>query len=381
MPHDSHGGYLSGILQRGARNLSPRTPANPERPAVPGPAPFFDALSGELHSEIETLQEPADSQNPSGGEPAGELLERPSQFLSRESEWQQPADPAPDPPDSRQASASNERAVFSSAQPARRAASTLAPIGADVEPAERSQWGERLPRLVRSNVDEEPGNSINQAVRDTRRGGDQQAVAEATSRVESAATPSTQLAASVSAASLRKAKPAEVVSSLDEQPSKRKPMESRDAAGATALVQSYQGSQVVLLQALRPAQDSSTPDVVPVVNRERNQLAPLVASGVEPIEQGREVVVENTATLQRERPVIRSSSPSPRDEFPGRASRQQSPASPQPNSPKLTINRLDVQIVNQSMPSVAQLPPAPAAQLDGCDNLERYHLGHPDLIF
>jgi hypothetical protein len=53
--------------------------------------------------------------------------------------------------------------------------------------------------------------------------------------------------------------------------------------------------------------------------------------------------------------------------------------------PKLTINRLDVQIVNQSPAPTAPLPPAPSAAVrpppDAWEKLERHQLGHLDLIF
>jgi hypothetical protein len=70
----------------------------------------------------------------------------------------------------------------------------------------------------------------------------------------------------------------------------------------------------------------------------------------------------------------------------GRSSRGASDNQNQPpheESPKLTINRLDVQIINQS-PGPALLPPrppAPAQQQDTLDALDRYQLGHLNLIF
>lgn len=381
MASDSQRGYLSGILQRGARTSSPTAPTNPVRPFMPCPVPFLDPISSEFPAEIETFREPTHPQKSPGSEPAGEQPKTPAQVLSPESERQQTTNP-PEPTNSRQAAAPDDRAVFSSPPPARPGAATaLSPISAGLKPAERSQWGGRLPRLIRTDVDEVRGNSINQAVRTKNLDGDQQALAQPATRVDSSAGQNTQIASSVRAASHQGANPTETVNSRNDRSPKVKRIESSDAKVTSLLVQNSQTSQVVVLQSLQPEQDKSTPTaVVPVFSGGSNQLAEPPGLGADPIEQSREVVVEHIAPGQREQSVIWSPSPAPRDDFSG--GRQQSPPTPRPESPKLTINQLDVQIVNQSVPPVVQRPPpAPAPQLDGWENLERYHLGHLDLIF
>lgn len=50
-------------------------------------------------------------------------------------------------------------------------------------------------------------------------------------------------------------------------------------------------------------------------------------------------------------------------------------------SPKLTINRLDIQIIDQTPQPAIIIPTGPATQPDGAENIERYQLGHIHLIF
>ena len=56
------------------------------------------------------------------------------------------------------------------------------------------------------------------------------------------------------------------------------------------------------------------------------------------------------------------------------------PASRAP-APRLMINRLDIQIVDQTPPQQLVAPMRQAPQPDGAENIERYQLGHIDLIF
>lgn len=365
MANDSQRGYLSGILQRGARTPSPTAPPNPVRPFMPSPVPFLDRISSDLHA-IETFLEPTHPQKSSGSEAVAEQPNRPTQVLSQEAERQPTTNPPPDSPNWRQAAASDNRAVFSSPPPASAdALPVLSPVNADLKSTERNEWGDRLPRLIGANDDEVRGNSINAAGRTNNRNGDQRTLAEAASRVDSSVSQNTQTASTLQAASHQEASVTEALNLRDGQSPKLKRIESRDAEVTSLRVQNSQTSQVELLQSLG----------------ESNQPAELLALRAEPSEQSREVVVEQVAAGQRDQSVIWSPAPAPRDGFSGGAARQQSPF-PRAEAPKLTINRLDVQIVNHSVPSVVQLPiPAPVPQLDGWENLERYHLGHLDLIF
>jgi hypothetical protein len=377
MANGSQRGYLSGILQRGSWIPSTTAPTNPVQPFVPSPLPSLDPISSDLPTEIEAIREPTHPQKSSGSEPAVEQPKRPTQVLPQESERQPTTKPPPEPPSSREPVESDDRTMFSpSPKISAHALPALSRINADLKPNETSQWGERLPRLVRADADEMRGNSINQALRTNT--GDQQTVADATRRVDHSAGQDAQTVSTVRVASRQAA---ETVTSRDDQSPRVKQIEPSDALVTSLVVQNSRTSRVVLPQPLQPLQDKSTPvAAIPVVSGESNQLAELLALRAEPIERTREVVVEHVVAGPREQSLIWSPSPAPRDEFSEGATRQQSP-SPRQESPRLTINRLDVQIVNQSVPTVVQLPPpAPVPQLDGWENLERFQLGHLDLI-
>lgn len=379
MVNDSQRGYLSGILQRGARIPGPTARISPARRPAPAPVPLLDPISSDLLPEIEQFSEPVHPQESSRSEAVAEEPHRLVQVVPRPPEPQPANNPAPQPPTSHEPAPSETRTVFSSFPPASAdPLPALSTMNAGREPTERNEWGERLPRLIRADGDELRGNSIKKAPRTSPSGNDQETVAEVTRRLDSSPGESSHTASIVRADS-HQGVTAETVSTRDDQ-SKLQRIESSDAEPASLLVQNFQTSQVVLLQSLQPEQDKSSPAAaVPIVRGENDQLAEFLALRAEPIEQSRELIVEHLASDQRDQSVIWSPSP-PRDEFSGGA-RPQSPL-PRQESPKLTINRLDVQIVNQSVPPVVQLPaPAPVPQLGELENLERFYLGHIDLIF
>ncbi len=382
MANDSQRGYLSGIVQRGARTVSPDAPAAPVRPFQPTLAPTVDPtvnsspfpIGSDLPNEIETFIEPAPFQKSFDGDRVVEQSKIAKRILSQDSTTESTSTTPPaESPEPRESAAPDIHPVLPAILPA--ASETLrsqSPTGLDVTAPERDQRSERLPRLISFSTESLRGNSIDQALRTNDQIGDLQAAEDSSS------SQITQSGSVLRVVSHQAASSANSVNSIDDRSPKVKQIESSEVEVTSLVTRDQQISPVVLQQFQLPEQYASTP-VAADAGGTNDQLPESLALRETIIETEREVIVVQTLPEQREPSVTWSPSPAPRDEF--SMARQQLPPQRQ-ESPKLTINRLDVQIVNQSGPPVMPLPPppAPARRPDGWNNLERYHLGHLDLI-
>lgn len=361
MANDSQRGYLSGIVQRGARIVSPYAPAAQVRPfesaLAPAIAPAFSP-SIAIPSTVPTIAPALDPPVPISSDLPNEV----ETFIEEDPAEQQPNVTAPLPVE---ASETKATSITPPAEPPEKLelAAPANPQKLDPALTERNEWGERLPRLIRVSTEKLSRDSNHQA------------------------STATEQIAAIDSSPKQNIQPVLTVEALT-------PQAESIAYGADSLVQRIEKSDAEFASPL-PRNDQTFAE-----RRSQFQQAtpytsmpltsePLTGVDHQPpdppapretiIETEREVVVVQALPEQSETFVTWNPPPVQRDEF--SMARPPLP-SPRQESPKLTINRLDVQIVNQSVPPMAPPPPlpAPAPQPDGGNNLERYHLGHLDLI-
>ena len=367
MANDSQRGYLSGIVQRGARIVSPYAQAARVRPfesalapaiapavslsIAPTIAPALDPpvpISSDRPNEVETFIEPAPPQRSRDDDRAERQPDFTAPLPARNSETKATSTTPPaEPPEKLELAA------------------PASPQRLDLASTERNEWGERLPRLIQVSTEKLSRDSNHQASTAT----------EPIAAVDSSPKQNIQSVLTVEALTPQAESIAYRADSLVQQ------IEKPDAQVTSLLPrndQTFAETRIALSQFQPATPYTSTPSASERVAGVDHQPPDPPALRETIIETEREVVVVQALPEQSETFVTWKPSPVPRDEF--SMARPPLP-SPRQESPKLTINRLDVQIVNQSVPPVAPPPlPAPAPQPDGGNDLERYHLGHLDLI-
>ena len=410
MVNGSQRGYLFGILQRGARPMANANRASQPLPDGPGAMQFFDPItdvndSPEVNTPGESsyqptftgaeqsLDQPGPAADPQTYEP-----EQDSTVHATDNSKERPVIDAP----SQNLSRPGRRLVDSSPQwaepPAAESGNALLPIryesqnGVTRAPQEMDLWERKIPRLIRTEhadkvVIDNSASDIEEARTDIANNEGQRRVLASPA---AAVSPFDERGPSPNVVGPR----SRVTSNNPGQPE----MTSSRASGSVKAesiesVQLVRGVTVPLAEDLQPQKNAVPLDQSP--KEESRKSAPahmpeVVASApsrtLDSVEPGIKVVLAQAQAEPREESLVWHPSPGAHaEERFTPAGRPQHPPyqPPREETPKLTINRLDVQIINQPAPPVQPSAPAAAAapNSDGWEYLDRYYLGHLNAIF